>query len=159
MLLAVGRDTSKSRGRNGTKVPYSAVSWLPLVKELSAGRVYRDQLNLHGFVYDCRTDLAALDPASQNTLRVVDVQTVDYRGAVSTMISDTNFKGQIVGLADTTGPFVTFIGTPAPELCNRGLGARRTTALGEPRLFRVNAIGAGTPPYCALEEIRTDATS
>jgi hypothetical protein len=83
-----------------------------------AGKIvgnYSDlQDNLHGFVYDYRADLAALDDRSQNTFLTVHVQTVDYPGAVSTWISDINSKGQIVGLASTIGHFFTFIGTPTP---------------------------------------------
>jgi hypothetical protein len=82
-----------------------------------AGKIvgyYRDlQDNLHGFVYDYRADLAALDNTSQNTFLTVHVQTVDYPGSVSTWISDINSKGQIVGMADAPS-FFTFIGTPLP---------------------------------------------
>ena len=80
-----------------------------------AGKIvgyYRDlQDNLHGFVYDYRADLPALDDMSPNTYLTVHVQTVDYPGAVSTWISDINSKGQIVGLADVPPAFM-FIGTP-----------------------------------------------
>lgn len=83
-----------------------------------AGKIvgyYRDlQFNLRGFVYDYRADLATLNGTSPNTILTVAVQTVDYPGAISTLINGINSKGVIVGYADTTGPFFTFIGTPAP---------------------------------------------